>query len=516
MKKAYFIPVIILLGLLPFHPFLSTAIGQMLSVNPQIHAESLSLVVKAWKELLIVFVLAIATVFWLKNNSKNRFDSLDLAILSFTVLSSITGILLTGAGFPENIDQVVFGFKYGILFLLIIMLCRHVPLTPKLKDVAINTALISGTLVITFGLLQAFVLPEDFLVKFGYNAEYGITEPHKAGSLSYCHKIENTITHQEECRVQSTLSGPNQLGAYLLLILPLFYFQLGKRLGSLSAGAIGLAGGATVLFFTKSRSAWLGAIAMATAFFITSAKRPWFAIGYLTLFGLGLVAMFFPALIEMWDQLKPISLLLTSLVLALMLMIFFINIRKEYFSLIGATFFPAILTALIYARMYGGEYFWTIILRPSSTQGHWEQWQTGIAEMFAYPFGLGLGDSGPTSARFANPGETGSLPESWYIQVGLESGFLGLALFLTAMIILGIMLLKTKHELGHSLFLSLIGISTAALFLHTWESAVVAYSFALLCAIALAPNEGMGLAKAIKRKLVKIWYSLEDRFSRSD
>src|SRR6185295_3375947 len=133
------------------------------------------------------------------------------------------------------------------------------------------------------------------------------------------------------------------------------------------------------------------------------------------------------------------------------------------------------------------EFFCRIVYRPSSLQGHLERSRDGVKHILMHPFGTGLGDSGPASARFYENG-IGFIPESWYLQVGIDTGFPGLILFITILILTSRKLLQTKTWQGQALCCGLIGISITALKLHSWESADLAYSFWGACGIVLAKN----------------------------
>ena len=76
-------------------------------------------------------------------------------------------------------------------------------------------------------------------------------------------------------------------------------------------------------------------------------------------------------------------------------------------------------------------------------------------------FGSGLGTAGPLSIKYGD----GFISESWYLQLALEIGLVGLALWLCLITVISKELLK-KNEKG--LFLGLLAVSVAAVFLHTW------------------------------------------------
>lgn len=501
VRKTIVVLLGVLLALLPFHPFLITALeGRFFPDVPG--------VVRAWKEILLVLVAGLSLLLVLSRKEFfQKWNALALAVSLFVVVSLGTGILFTGNGFPDNVPQIAFGAKYGLLFLIVLVLFSWVPIRASERMVLENIALAAGAIVVLFGALQVTVLPENFLVQFGYNAQYGNIHPE--GEISYCHKIENSITNEEFCRAQSTLSGPNQFGAYLLLFLPLLFFRLRKTeeysVERFFMGIITFCS-AFALLMTWSRSAWIGALAMLGAVFVFQARRPGVAFSALLLFLFGTISLFAPAfLLHSWDHLKPISLAFASVSAISLVLLSLGNLRKGWFVKGIGLFFAFLLAWFVAIRSFFDTFFWNILLRPSSSQGHWERWKDGVEYMIRNPFGLGLGDAGPASARFAHAGETGFLPESWYLQVGLESGFLGLALFLTILILLGKALFLAKNDLARAMLFSLIGISTAAFFLHTWESSAVAYSFAILAAIGLSAQEEPSLFQRIFKKITLLF-----------
>jgi len=137
--------------------------------------------------------------------------------------------------------------------------------------------------------------------------------------------------------------------------------------------------------------------------------------------------------------------------------------------------------------------------------------------MVANPFGLGLGSAGPASNRVSDAcvylPEDGDaswaadrpdlcvflgekqvqpddrecscpfLPENWYLQIGVELGIMGFALFILIIFFVIRMLRQSKdYSLGEGVLLGFVGISIAALFLHAWEDSAVAYTLWVLAA----------------------------------
>jgi len=504
VKKILFPLAAIFFGLLPFHPFLKTAF-------------SLPPIFAAWKEIFIViFFLAAVFKIW-KNRKTFRADFLDFSIFVFVFWSLLTGILWTGDAtghfFPQNIPQIVFGVKYGLLFLIAFFAFRHLNFSEKQKSKLFKIAILSAAIAIFFGVAQKTLLPENFLTKFHYSAEYGKTEVGD-GALSYCHKIEKKISQNEFCRVQSTFSGPNQFAAFLLIFLPMFFYGVLRAKKVLPAALflmLFLAGGFD-LIFAFSRSAWIGAMFAAAAFFVISAKSPRAAFFHFLLFCGGVAALFFPVFfLEKWDELKIFAIFAAGIFAAILLFSDFFAARKNLFSPILGAIFPAVLGVLILARAFFDTFFWNILFRPSSTNGHFERMADAISAIFQNPFGLGLGDAGPASARFAAAGQTGFLPESWFLQVGLESGFLGLFLFVAILFLTGQKLFSSKNEFAAPLFLALVGLSGMALFLHSFESAAVAFSFWGLAGLAIADDKKENVFQKLFRFFKKFSFQKREK-----
>ena len=553
LNRFYFSLLAIFLGLLPFHPFLTTWLIDSLGSEWSL--------IKMWKEVVIVVLCGVIFVekgilpcrsrtnpapdFW-------RFDILDWLIVGFASLSVLTGVLLTGNGFPSNAEQIIWGFKYGVLFLVLFCFVRRINFTQKQVAALVHITLWSLSIVIVFGFLQIVFLPADFLVTFGYSAVYGNIEVAQNGLLSYCHKIELPVAADEFCRVQSFLSGPNQLAAYLVVGLSLLFVRLESNTSSSSSRSESchrelepysecirrkekkanmrdlskrfltlqslcflavrnddfwskifwwstLVLGIIVLLMTWGRAAILGGLVSFCVYFVVrfpSTKAALQIIG-LSLFGVWI--MVFPMLYggAVWDAMQSYVVLMLVCLLGCVSSVIWQIYRRHVKACVCTNIvmllslvYPLLLGVLAVLRGFFGTFVWNIVVRPSSTQGHGERMADGIRFMIDQPWGLGLGDAGPASARFANAGETGFLPESWYLQVGLESGVLGFLLFI-AIIVCVIRLLWQRRDdvLNFAVLLGCIAVSVACIFLHSWEAAPVAFTFWVLCGIVLRKQE---------------------------
>ena len=144
MRKTIVVLLGVLLALLPFHPFLITALeGRFFPDVPG--------VVRAWKEILLVLV---AGFLFFGAFSKGIFSKVECACIgseSFCCGLSRNRNPFHGNGFPDNVPQIAFGAKYGLLFLIVLVLFSWVPIRASERMVLENIALAAGAIVVLFG-----------------------------------------------------------------------------------------------------------------------------------------------------------------------------------------------------------------------------------------------------------------------------------------------------------------------------------------------------------------------------
>jgi hypothetical protein len=80
--------------------------------------------------------------------------------------------------------------------------------------------------------------------------------------------------------------------------------------------------------------------------------------------------------------------------------------------------------------------------------------------------GQGLGSAGPASVYNI---KSAKISENYYVQIAQETGIIGIALFVSINVLLGIYLYKSGSESSIILFASLIGISFVNLLSHAWS-----------------------------------------------
>lgn len=92
-------------------------------------------------------------------------------------------------------------------------------------------------------------------------------------------------------------------------------------------------------------------------------------------------------------------------------------------------------------------------------------------------FGKGLGTAGPSVLKYGD----GLVSESWYLQLVLELGLIGLLAWLTFVSSIIVLMFKTKKIEEILIGLTLVAISITSLFLHTWaDNPAMSYTAMIL------------------------------------
>lgn len=431
---------LVLLFLLPLHAFLVTVFTKLFKGVGSAPMTELTL----WKEALLFLIVLISFIEIIKNSRRNIFlaDRIDALIISLFLLAAAITLFVR-----SDVAHIMYGIKYDFLAILSFLILRRVVWTEGFLEKAFRTILFSAVIVCLFGLLTYF-LPESFFTTLGYSNLHSLYRPDN--SLAAFQHLPNGLR-----RLQATLSGPNQFGLWLLLPWSIALYSLQKDWNNwmfrLSAALI-----FSSIILTFSRSAWI------STFVITL----YFAQGL------------FKKNIHWKTFLKKKSILfaLSSLSIILLVGIF---LGKD------------------------------ILLRSNSTKEHFFRPLRALQSMIDAPLGRGLGTAGPATNRLSDTcvyleagsdiswtdslpelcvfvGETQVrpahrvcdcpfLPENWYLQIGVELGFIGMLIF-TALIFIVLSSIQKQPVL----FASFLGISIAALFLHAWEDSAIAYSIWLL------------------------------------
>lgn len=424
--------MLILLAM-PFHAFLtvwgSSIFGHYIAL-------------RLWKEVLLVLSF-VGVVYLLATDHKIRSHTLSrrLAwlILLYMLLNIVWGLLALNQH-DVTAKALGYGLIINLRFLAFFLVTWAVALRmSRLRSHWQWMVYWPAMGVAAFGLLQIFILPHDFLQHFGYGP---LTIP----------PIE-TINHNAHyIRIASTLRGANPLGAYLVIPISLLVVLLLRKTRTwLQAGF--LAELLLVLFFSFSRSAWIGAILSIAVILLLSvhtrpAKRVTLAIiTGLVITGAGLTAVFHH------------------------------NPRFENF--------------IFHTQTHSA-------IKHSSDEGHLSALKTNAEDLERQPLGHGPGTAGPASIY--NTGHQPRLAENYFIQITQETGWLGFGLFVLINIGVGYLLwLRRADPLALSLFASLIGLTFINLLSHAWADDTLAYVWWGLAGVAMAPDRKAEAAEAAEK-----------------
>jgi hypothetical protein len=222
-------------------------------------------------------------------------------------------------------------------------------------------------------------------------------------------------------RIQSTLRGANPLGAYLVVLVSLVVAEWRsprRRSAKLIWYDVALV---LALFFTYSRSAYLGALASVAAIIWLTIRQPavrrWVLVGSTSVVVLGLVATF--------------------------------ALRDN---------------ALVQNTLFHSDE--TSVSAESSNAGRAKALKDGMHDLRQEPLGRGPGTAGPASVRNDHPAR---IAESYFLQIGQEVGWLGLALFGAINVLVAQKLWSLRRDwVGMGLFASLLGLTVVNLVSHAW------------------------------------------------
>ncbi|MFZ2125744.1 MAG: hypothetical protein WA087_04315 [Candidatus Saccharimonadales bacterium] len=221
------------------------------------------LLIKSWKEILMLVagVMALILMYQRKRYGILR-DPIMIAIAVYAVLHLVllawkpTGLASAVAGLAIDLRYILY---FGLVYIAI-------SLYPQYKKTFVKVGIVGAAVVLVFALLQVFVLPADILKYIGYNVD--TISPYL------------TVDQNEAfIRINSTLRGPNPLGAYAGLVLALIIaafakHQVKKENWPLILTAILSAGGVVALWASYSRSALIGAaVAIVFVLVVTFAKH---------------------------------------------------------------------------------------------------------------------------------------------------------------------------------------------------------------------------------------------------
>ena len=388
-----------------------------------------SLLIKSWKEVVLISCIPLALV--IVTRHKLWKELLRDWIFRLVLLFAGLHFLLVPV-FYQGAASTAAGLSIDLRFLLFFSLVYvAVKVLPGYRRRFVQIGVAGAVIVVGFATLQLF-LPPDILSHIGYGND--TIQPYLTVD-----KNPNFI------RENSTLRGPNPLGAYagiVLSTLAAFWLLNKQKLRTptvkLGAGLLGVCG-AVSLWVSYSRSALVAGVAgvllvLAVVLLRKASAKTWAAIGVVAIMAIGSFALF----------------------------------RNSDF----------VSNVLLHENPSGGSAI-------SSNDDHVESLVTGWERFVRQPLGAGVGSTGSASL-FSG---THDVVENQYLFTAHEAGWLGLLLFLAIFCLVLLRLWRRRADwLALGTFASGIALASIGLLLPVWADDTVAIVWWGMAAIALGGN----------------------------
>lgn len=388
------------------------------------------LIIKSWKEIVIAVAVVILIVMLARRKQFGVCKDLVLIIIGIYIALHLLTALFTfaaGGSLYSVAGGLLIDLRYVVYFGLIYI---SLLLFPDQRKNFLKIFMIGAAVVLMFAILQVFILPADILSYIGYG--HNTIEP-------YLTVDKNT----DYIRINSTLRGPNPLGAYAVIVLGFIAAAIAQKkippmLQSRVIAVILVVGGAVALWASYSRSALiagLGAVAIA-----------------------GFVSLYHKLRLRTWIVIAVSLAIMSGILLGLNH---------------GSTF---VSNVLLHENPNGGS-------AVTSNDGHVTSLQDGVYRLVHQPVGAGIGSTGSPSLI----GDSPLIIENSYLYVAHEVGWLGLILFMAIFVLIMIRLWKARASyVALGVFASGIGIAGIALLLPIWADDTVSIVWWGLAAVALA------------------------------
>ncbi len=443
MHRATRLSLWIFVGLLayaPLHILLSTWFGSAFGVLP---------LAKVAKDIVMVWGAGIALGAYLtKYGTRTAYKDRLLQLIALYALLTVILALARPTDQEAEIVGIVFNLRFLVFFVYGLLLTKLVDIR-GLRQKSLVAVLASALIVLVFGVLQYTTLPNNALTHAGYSRQNGVLP---AFFIDDKPDLE---------RIMSTQRDPNSFGSYVLIIIGLAgaLWARGKRFRSLSRGFLLLS--ALCLWFSFSRSAWIGGLLTAVVLVLLQPNhRARLKAHKKQLLGAGIVVMIVA---------------ITGLVAA----------RNTYL----------VQNVILHADSS------TVLEDPNQLRLRF--FRESVEEIGGNPLGSGPGTAGLASIRNTIQGV--QLNENYYLQIAAEIGVVGLVLFLSILGMLAWRLWQraTSDWLAIGLLASMIGLLFTNALVHIWSTEAVAYTWWGLAALAMPGSWHVAPKPAILKRTKK-------------
>lgn len=421
LEKIYLAIIVVIFAGIVIHAPLSVGFGVLFP--------DAALLIKSWKEILTLLLIPLAVMIVSRRGLwRELLDDWVFRIIAgyalihiILVASMYQGVVATVAGLAIDLRYVLF---FGLVYIAIRTM-------PRYRSLVLKVAAIGAAVVVGFATLQ-LILPADILSTIGYG---------KDTIAPYLTVDKNP----DYIRVNSTLRGPNPLGAYAGMVLALIAAaMIIKGRGFIRKYAVGLeiltVSSVIALWISYSRSALVGAIIAVGVVFAATIMR----------------------------RLSRRSWIVLSVIVCALIGGLIAGQNSNFVS-----------NVLLHENPEGGS-------AVSSNDDHIDSLETGVDRLLHQPFGGGIGSTGSASLH----GDAPIIIENQYLFIAHEAGWLGLVLFLALFSLVMLRLWRQRRDwLALGVFASGIGLALIGLLLPVWVDDTVAIIWWGLAAIAIAKKE---------------------------
>jgi O-antigen ligase len=382
---------------------------------------------QSWKEVLTVVLLGCGLVMFGRSAKARRHLGSHLNMLILAF--AIVAVIVTAIARP-NLSGVAYGLKTDLEFLVLFLLAQ-LAASRKLEQRLVKIILVTGTIVAIIGLALVTLLPHDSLTHFGYNTK----------TIAPFEIVDPAIT---AIRTPSTLGGPNQLGSFLILPLCLSVGLMVRRWRWWQPLVIALTIGG--IWVSYSRIGLVGAIAgVIVTVMVALPKRRAIVAGIVA------IVLLVGGGITIASYTHDSS-------------------KLQYYVLHQSE--PQQNNAALGKK--------------ASTSQHLSAFSQGLNQLAAAPLGRGLGTAGPASYHSNHP----FIPESYYLQIGIETGVLGLILFIAVIVQLARQVFRSRRQpAAPGVIGALIGLCIVNIVLHGWADASTAFVFWILAGVVIGVGQ---------------------------
>ena len=418
LERIYIITLLVILIGVVIHAPLSVWLGTLFP--------DYSLVIKSWKEILMLLLIPLACVIVSHHALWPRLakDWIFRIIVLYALLHILLSVLMWQGILPA-IAGLAIDLRYVLFFALT---CVAVLIWPGFRRPALIVVGVGACIVVVFATLQLF-LPPDILSHIGYGQA----------------TIEPYLTvdkNPDYIRVNSTLRGPNPLGAYAGMVLALLA-------AAIVMGKIKL----------KDRRVRIAIAILA----VCSSVALWISYSRSALVA-GIVAVLIVVLLAHYHKVsRKVWIISCAIIFALV------------GGILAAREVPVVSNVIFHENPNGGS-------SVSSNDDHVSSLQYGIAQLVREPLGSGVGSTGSASLF----GDSPALVENQFLFIAHETGWFGFVLFVTLFVFIMKRLWQNRNDwLSLGVFASGIGLSMIGLLLPVWTDDTVSIVWWGLAGIAI-------------------------------